>query len=154
MSENLELSLSRDFPVSADKLYRCWTEPELLVQWFAPPPWKTLRADLDVRPGGASLVVMQGPDGPEVPNAGVYLEVVPNRRLVMTDAYTRAWVPSAKPFVTIILDFLDLGNGSSRYTATVRHWTLEDRQAHENMGFEQGWGTAAAQMGAMAATLG
>jgi uncharacterized protein YndB with AHSA1/START domain len=73
--------------------------------------------------GGASLVVMRGPDGQEFPNHGVYLEVVPNEHIVATDAYTRAWEPSAKPFVTVILTFEDLGGGKTRYTARARHWT-------------------------------
>ena len=62
--------------------------PHCSTQWFAPLPWTTPRAELDVRPGGASLVVMRGPDGNEFPNRGVYLEVVANERLVFTDAYT------------------------------------------------------------------
>jgi len=41
-------------------------------------------AELDVRPGGANLIVMRGPDGKDMPNRGVYLEVVPNERLVIT----------------------------------------------------------------------
>jgi len=46
---------------------------------------------------------MRGPDGNEMPNLGVYLEVVKNERLVFTDAYTKAWEPSEKPFMTVIL---------------------------------------------------
>lgn len=65
------------------------------MQWFTPPPWKTIRAEIDVRPGGSSNIVMQGPDGTEMPNLGVYLEVVKNERLVFTDAYTSAWEPSS-----------------------------------------------------------
>ena len=51
--------------------------------------------ETDLRPGGATLVVMRGPDGNGGlrPNRGVYLEVVPNERLVFTDAYSRAWEP-------------------------------------------------------------
>ena len=73
-----------------EKLWRCWTEPKLMVQWFTPPPWKTVHAETDVRPGGASYIVMKGPEGQEMPNRGVYLGVVKNERLVFTDAYTRA----------------------------------------------------------------
>ena len=54
-----------------------------------------------MRPGGANLVVMRGPDGNDMPNRGVYLEVVKNERLVFTDAYTKAWEPSRKPFMTV-----------------------------------------------------
>jgi uncharacterized protein YndB with AHSA1/START domain len=147
-----ELVLSRLIDVPRDKLFRCWTEPALIVQWFTPPPWKTIRAEVDLRPGGCSLIVMQGPDGTEMPNRGVYLEVQPNARLVFTDAYTAAWQPSAKPFFTGVLTFEDEG-GQTRYTARARHWTVEDCTAHEAMGFHQGWGIATDQLAALAATL-
>ena len=91
---------------------------------------------------------MQGPDGTEMPNPGVYLEVIPNKRLVITDAYTEAWKPSAKPFATIDLHFEDLG-GKTKYTAIVRHWTMADKEAHEKMGFQTGWGTATDQLEAL-----
>lgn len=147
-----ELVLSRIIDAPREKLYRAWTEPELLKQWFAPLPWTTPVAELDVRPGGANLVVMRGPDGNEFPNHGVYLEVVPNERLVFTDAYTSAWQPSAKPFMTVILTF-EAEDGKTRYTARVRHWTVADRETHEKMGFHEGWGRCADQLAALVATL-
>lgn len=136
-----------------EKLWRCWTEPALIVQWFTPPPFKTVRAVLDVRPGGASCITMQSPEGQEFPNPGVYLEVVPGEKLVMTDAYTAAWTPAEKPFCTIILTFEDAGPGKTRYKACVRHWTAADRAAHEQMGFHAGWGTATEQLEALARRL-
>lgn len=148
-----ELVLTRLIDVPREKLWRCWTEPKLMVQWFTPAPWKTIHAETDVRPGGSSYVVMQGPDGTEMPNRGVYLEVVENERLVFTDAYTRAWEPSAKPFFTGILTFEDAGGGKTRYTARARHWTKEDCESHEKMGFHQGWGVATDQLTALARTL-
>lgn len=95
---------------------------------------------------------MQGPDGTLVPNRGVYLEIVPNERIVFTDAYTSAWVPTAKPFMTGILTFEDEG-GRTRYKARVRHSTAEDCAAHEKIGFYTGWGIATDQLTALAATL-
>lgn len=147
-----ELVLSRLIDAPRGKLYRAWTEPALLKQWFAPVPFTTPRAELDVRPGGASLIVMKSPDGQEMPNRGVYLEVVKNEKLVFTNAYTKAWEPSDKPFSTVILTFEDEG-GKTRYTARVRHWTIEDRETHEKMGFHKGWGQCADQLAALAATL-
>jgi len=147
-----ELVLTRLIAVPREKLFRCWTEPALIVQWFTPPPWKTIAAETDLRAGGATLITMQGPDGTLMPNGGVYLEVVPNQRIVFTDAYTSAWVPSAKPFFTGILTFEDEA-GQTRYTARVRHWTAEDCAAHERMGFHEGWGIATDQLAALAATL-
>jgi uncharacterized protein YndB with AHSA1/START domain len=148
-----ELVLTRVIDAPREKLFRCWTEPKLMVQWFTPPPWKTVHAETDVRAGGSSYIVMQGPDGAEMPNRGVYLEVVKNEKLVFTDAYTKAWEPSAKPFFTGILTFEDLGNGKTRYTARVVHWTKEDCEAHAKMGFHEGWGVATDQMAALAKTL-
>jgi len=153
MTDPRELTLTRDIAATPAQLFRCWTEPALIRQWFCPPPWAVSHAEMDVRPGGASLVVMRGPDGQEMPNPGVYLEVVPNRRLVATDAYIRAWVPSEKPFLTLILTFDDLGDGRTRYTAVARHWTAADRDAHDAMGFHAGWGIATDQLAALAATL-
>jgi uncharacterized protein YndB with AHSA1/START domain len=46
---------------------------------------------------------MRDPDGNDFPNRGVYLDVIENERLVFTDAYTKAWEPSEKPFMTVIL---------------------------------------------------
>ena len=148
-----ELVLTRLIEVPREKLWRCWTEPKLMLQWFTPAPWKTIHAETDVRPGGSSYVVMQGPDGTEMPNRGVYLEVIKNERLVFTDAYTSAWEPSENPFFTGILTFEDAGNGQTRYTARALHWTKENREAHEKMGFHEGWGVATDQMAALARTL-
>lgn len=147
-----ELVLTRLIDVPRDKLFRCWTEPALIVQWFTPPPWKTIRADIDLRAGGSNNIVMQGPDGTEMPNRGVYLEVVKNERLVFTNAFTAAWEPSAKPFFTCVLTFEE-EDGKTRYTARARHWTAEDCKAHEAMGFHVGWGIATDQLAALAATL-
>ena len=147
-----ELVLTRLIAAPRRNLYRCWTEPELLTRWFTPPPFRTVRAELDLRPGGSNLIVMQGPDGTEFPNRGIYLEIVENERLVFTDAYVSAWEPSEKPFMTVIITFADEAGGT-RYTALVRHWSAADREAHEKMGFHEGWGIAADQLAALAATL-
>lgn len=147
-----ELVLTRLIDVPRAKLYRAWTEPELVKQWFAPSPWSTPNAELDVRPGGSSLVVMRSPEGHEFPNRGLYLEVVKNEKLVFTDAFVNAWQPSEKPFMVATLTFED-HNGGTRYTARVQHWSAADREAHEKMGFHEGWGLCTDQLAALAATL-
>jgi uncharacterized protein YndB with AHSA1/START domain len=147
-----ELVLTRIFDAPREKVFRAWTEPKLLKQWFAPKPWTTSGARLDVRPGGASLVVMRDPDGNDYPNRGVYLEVVENEKLVFTDAYASAWEPSEKPFMTVVLTFENLG-GRTKYTARCLHWTAADREAHETMGFHEGWGRCADQLAALLKTI-
>jgi uncharacterized protein YndB with AHSA1/START domain len=95
---------------------------------------------------------MRSPDGKEFPNRGVYLEVVEHQRLVFTDAYTTAWELAEKPFMTVILTFGDEG-GQTKYTARVRHWTVADREAHEKMGFHQGWAQCTDQLAQLVSTL-
>lgn len=152
MSADRELVLTRLINAPREKVYRAWTDPELLKQWFAPLPYTTPIVELDVRPGGTAYFVMRGPDGKDLPNHGVYLEVVPNERLVSTDAYVKAWEPSEKPFMTLILTFENEGD-KTRYTARVRHWTVADREEHEKMGFHQGWGICADQLTALVAKI-
>jgi uncharacterized protein YndB with AHSA1/START domain len=58
-----------------------------------PPPWNTIHAEIDVRPGGSRLITMQGPDGTPGPHCGGYREVIPEQRLVFTDAWALAATP-------------------------------------------------------------
>jgi uncharacterized protein YndB with AHSA1/START domain len=87
-----------------------------------------------------------------MPLRGVYLDVAENERLVFTDAYTKAWAPSDKPFMTVIVTFENQG-GKTLYTALVRHWTVADREAHEKMDFHKGWGQCADQLAALVAKM-
>lgn len=148
-----ELVLMREIDAPREKIFRAWTDPELLKQWFCPKPWGVSHAELDVRTGGSSVIVMNGPNGEVVDNRGVYLEVVPNEKIVFTDAFKSAWVPSEKPFMTGIVLLEPLGDGKTKYTAMARHWTEEDKKTHEAMGFHEGWGAATDQLAALVATI-
>ena len=116
-TEGRDLILTRIIDAPRAKIFKAWTDPELLKKWFAPAPFTAPVVETDVRPGGSSLIVMRGPDGSEFPNRGVYLEVIENERLVFTNAYTRAWEPSDKPFMTVILTFEDKGRSTN-----IRRW--------------------------------
>ena len=119
----------------------------------APKPYTTPVAEVDLRVGGASKVVMKSPDGQEIPCPGQYLEVVPGRKLVFTDAFTGGWVPKdGAPFMVATISF-EPEAGKTRYTATVRHWSEADRAKHEQMGFYPGWGQCADQLEALAKTI-
>lgn len=153
--EGNDLILERIIDATPDKVFRAWTDPKVMVEWFAPKPWTTKRAEIDARAGGTSLVVMADPEGNEFPNPGVYLEVVPNKKIVFTDAYTDgAWTPAeGAPFMTGILTFEDAGAGKTKYTARLKHWTKEACDQHEEMGFHQGWAQCAEQLAETVAKL-
>ncbi len=148
-----DLILTRLIDVPRATLWRCWTEADLIKKWFTPPPFTVPYAEMDVRAGGKSCITMRGPDGKDIPMPGTYLEVVKNEKLVFTDAYVGDWEPGQnKPFMTGVISFADEA-GQTRYIARVRHWSMDDRENHEKMGFHTGWGIATDQLTALAKTL-
>lgn len=147
-----DLILTREINAPREILYTCWTTPEHLVQWFVPKPHRVTACALDVRPGGKCNTTFEV-EGNIMENNGVYLEVVPNEKLVFTDTYTEGWKPAPEPFMTAILTFEDLGQGRTRYTAVARHRSKEAAESHRQMGFHDGWGTVASQLEAYAQGL-
>ena len=141
-----ELVLERVFDAPPEKVYKAWTTPELLKQWFVPRPWTIATVEHDLRPGGLSRIVMRNPEGQDFDNPGVFLEVVPNRKLVFTDAFAPGWVPTGQPFMVAEVTFEPLPDGKTKYVARAMHWTAEAKAQHEAMGFHAGWGACADQL--------
>ena len=149
-----DLVLERFVDVAPELVWKAWTTPEYLKQWFTPAPWKTVGCEIDLRPGGKFHTVMESPEGQQFPNTGCYLEVVPNRRLIWTGALLHGYRPANLsadvPFVfTAIIEIEPHGSGT-KYTATALHSPAEGRSKHEAMGFHHGWGAALDQLVALA----
>jgi uncharacterized protein YndB with AHSA1/START domain len=157
----LDLSFSRIIDVQKEAVWRCWTEPELLLLWFCPKPWKTIACEIDLRPGGIFSSTMQSPEGVTMPTGvGCYLEVIPNQRLTWTNALLPDYRPSLTLekcggndggfmfTATITLEDCKTESGSvgTKYTATVLHADAAGCKQHADMGFEAGWGAALDQM--------
>ena len=102
------LSLERVIDAPVANVWRCWTEPELLKRWFCPKPWYVSEVRMDMRPGGEFFTMMNGPEGEQFPNTGIFLEIEPQRRIVTTDAMRPGWIPSAKPFMVSEVTFEDV----------------------------------------------
>ena len=141
----LDLVLQREIDVPPALVWKAWTEPEHLKKWFAPSPWSITEAEVDLRPGGAMRFVMRSPEGQEFPNVGCYLEIVPNERLVWTDALLPGYRPAQEPFFTAVLTLEPRGSGTL-YTAIAIHRDEDGRKKHEAMGFHTGWGQVFDQM--------
>jgi hypothetical protein len=112
---NLELMLTRLINAPREMLFRAWTEPPLLKQWFAPQSHTTPSAELDVRPGGSGLVVMRSPEGQDPPRSK----------------------PSPKPMMTVNLNFVD-HDGKSRYTARARLGQLQTAKSTKGRDYAKG----------------
>ena len=147
-----DLTFSRHLKVPRAVLWDCWTTPKHLMAFFVPKPHSVSDCEIVLRPGGRFDTTFKV-DGTEMRNEGVFLEVVQDRRLVFTDAYTEGWKPAVEPFMTAIIEFEDHPEGGTLYTATARHRTPEARQSHEEMGFYDGWGIVADQLDEYAQAL-
>lgn len=141
----LDLVLQREIDVPRELVWAAWTQPEHLVKWFAPAPWTITECEVDLRPGGMLRFVMRSPEGQEYPNIGCYLEIVPNERLVWTDALLPGYRPSEEPFFTALLTLESRGSGTL-YTAVAIHRDEASRKKHEEMGFHEGWGMVLDQL--------
>ena len=97
------LTLHRKFAVAPEKVWRAWTEPQALKQWFGPGgPQPVSVADIDLRAGGRFRLVFGGADGNEHEAAGAYKEVRPHRKLVFTWCWPRT-TPDRISQITILL---------------------------------------------------
>lgn len=145
----LDLILERVVDVPPALVWRGWTEPDLLRQWFCPRPWETVECEIDLRPGGKFFTRMRGPEDAEVASAGCYLEVVAPERLVWTNALLPGYRPAPASDLdlqfTAFLTLTPEGSGT-RYRALVTHGDPESAQKHEAMGFSAGWGKALDQL--------
>ncbi len=141
-----ELSITRYIAAPPSRVWEVFTTRT--SEWWCPKPWTTPVVDWDLRPGGSARAIMQSPDGQQQEHDGVFLEVIPERRAVFTDAFRGDWIPDG-PFMLSILELAPEGEGT-RYTARVRHWTDEALQQHIAMGFEAGWGAVADQLAELA----
>jgi len=154
MNQQNALEITRLLNAPRSKVWRAWTDPAILTEWWCPKPWKTEVKAFDFQPGGAFHTFMSGPDGGESDNPGTFLEIVPQERIVFTTALTEGWRP-AEPWlaITAFIGMKDEGAGT-RYTATVLHKSAAEAARHVEMGFEDGWGTCIAQLDEVASSLG
>jgi uncharacterized protein YndB with AHSA1/START domain len=152
LDPEFDLVLTRELNAPRDIIYKCWTDPAHLPQWFVPKPHRVTKCELDVRPGGKCNTTFDV-EGQIMENNGVYLEVIPNEKLVFTDTYTEGWKPVAEPFMTAIITLEDIGGGRTRYIAIARHRSAESAAQHKAMGFFDGWGTVADQLEAYAQSI-
>lgn len=148
----LDLVLERVLSVRPALVWKAWTQPEHLKKWFTPRPWETVDCEIDLRPGGVFSTTMRSPEGETMPaNAGCYLEVIAEQKLVFTDALGPGYRPKGEGFMTATILLEPEGEGT-RYVALVKHADPAAKAKHEEMGFFHGWGAALDQLVELAQT--
>ena len=149
----MALEISRFLDVPRARIWRAWSDPKLLAEWWCPKPWTTQVHAFDFRAGGDFHTFMRGPDGGESDNPGCFLEIVPQEKIVFTSMLTGGWQP-VSPWIGITAWFTMTDEASgTRYTARCLHRDADECKKHEEMGFYDGWGTCMSQLEAFAQTL-
>ena len=145
----LDLFFERTSTLSPQQIWKGWTDPETLMKWFCPRPWKVSHCRIDLRAGGEFSTLMQGPNGEKVPNSGCYLEVIYAKKLVWTNMMTEGFRPTAMDthgFQFVATITLAKNEKGTLYQAHLAHATEEGCKAHAKMGFQEGWGAAFNQL--------
>ena len=119
-----ELIFTRVFDAPRELVFKAWTDPRHLVQWWGPKGFTTSIYEMDVRPGGVWRLTMHGPDGVDYKNRIVFLEVVKPERLV----YKHEPEEGSEPVTfEITVTFAEEG-GKTRVTMRMLFPSLAERE--------------------------
>jgi uncharacterized protein YndB with AHSA1/START domain len=115
-----------------EAVFRCYVEPELLAQWWAPPEYEVQIEEYDLRPGGRWRFLNADPDGEAWAFRGVIHDVVPNERIVQTFEFEG--MPGHVCLQTATLEDAD---GGTRVTHQALFQSVADRDGMKDSGMEQ-----------------
>jgi uncharacterized protein YndB with AHSA1/START domain len=154
MSDKNELSISRLIKAPPAIVWKAWSNPEHLAQWWIPRPMECKVVKLDLLPGGGFETQMREGGGEFRPHVeGCFLDVIREELLVWTTTLAEGWQP-VEPCLalTAFISFKAEGQGT-RYSARVLHKSAEDSRKHQDMGFQEGWGTTIDQLSRFVETV-
>jgi uncharacterized protein YndB with AHSA1/START domain len=126
------LVLERVFDAPIALVWKCWTEKDHLDRWSAPRGFTMPYSEGDLRPGGTWRCCMRAPNGNELWLGGVYREIVPHERIVMTHVWEEEGTPGRATLVTV--RFEDLGG---RTRVILEQTGFDSTGARD--GHEEGW---------------
>jgi uncharacterized protein YndB with AHSA1/START domain len=121
-TQDREMVITRDISAPRDLVWRAWTEPEHLIQWWGPDGFTNTFHEISVKPGGIWRFMMHGPDGTDYPNKIIFTKLVKPERIEYTHSDDEVKVQHFDTVVT--LD--DLGNGKTRVTMKVLFVSKEE----------------------------
>ena len=131
-----QILITREFDAPNDLVYRAWTTPELVKRWWNAKRGEVTICEIDLRVGGTWRYVMVTPDGLEVGFHGEYREIVPNERIVSTEAYEG--IPDADEHATLNTATFTEVDGRTTLTVLVQAPSKVVRDAIVDSGMEAG----------------
>jgi len=145
-----ELVLTRVLDAPRELVFKAWTDPKLLAQWWGPRGFTNPVCELDPRPGGAIRIHMRSPDGTVYPMTGVYQEIVEPELIVFTSA---ALDDKGNPMFEMLttVTFAEEG-GKTKQTMRTRVIKVTPQAAPYIAGMEQGWTQSLERLTAYVAT--
>ena len=132
-----ELTLTRILDAPRDLVWKAWTEPEHLAQWWGPHGFTNPVCEVDLRPGGALLIHMRGPDGNTYPMNGTFHEIVPPERLVFSNSVPGPDGQSHLEGVTVVT--LEDQGSKTQMTVQSKATGFTDAAIFMIEGMEPGW---------------
>jgi uncharacterized protein YndB with AHSA1/START domain len=140
---NKKMHVTREFKAPQQTVWRAWTEPELLDQWWAPKPWKAVTISMDFRPGGRWRYDMQGPES-ECHHCLVdYKSIAAPSQFQGVDAFCNAQgeVNREMPQMEWAVRFIPDGE-NTRVEVDVEFASEEEMKKIVDMGFREGFAMA------------
>jgi len=132
-----QLTIERILDAPRELVFKAWTDPKHVEQWWGPKGFTTPVCELDLRPGGAILIHMRGPDGRVYPMTGVYQEVVEPERLVFTSS---ALDEEGHPLFEVLTTVTLAEQGAkTKQTLQARVLNRTAKAAPHLAGMEVGW---------------
>ena len=147
-----QILITREFDAPKHLVYEAWTTPELVRQWWCGERGEMTVAEIDLRVGGRWRYAMIATEGFEVAFHGEYHEIVPNERIVSTEAYEGIPDPDENAALNTLT--LTEADGRTTLTVLVEHKTKEGRDMHINSGMEGGMQEAMDRLERVAVSLG
>lgn len=158
MNEVNEVVFERIFNSTPEMVFKAWTDPEMIKKWWGPEHFYAPSIKIDLRVGGKYIFAMHGPEGSQwdkdMYSAGIYKEIVPNKKLVVTDYFSDENGDKASPTehgldsnmpqdMTVTVLFDDLGDGKTKLSIVYpKPESKEQLEAMLKSGMKEGWNSS------------
>ena len=131
-----QIKVVREFDAPANLVYRAVTEPELVKRWWGAQRGAMTVAEIDLRVGGKWRYVMGASNGQEVGFHGEFREIVPNERIVQTEAYEG--IPDPDDSANVNTMTLVEADGRTTMEVLIQCVNKESRDMQIASGMEEG----------------